>query len=93
MGPGLWVGHWDAEAGHIAMPRVVWSSLATSWAKLGINHPVCPSPAVPPLPSSVPEQQPASPAFPAAWGQPVLTHGGSFTWGDAQPWMVPGAPS
>lgn len=43
VGPGLWVGHWDAEAGHIAMPRVVWSSLATSWAKPGINHPLCPA--------------------------------------------------
>ena len=85
MGPGLRDCRWDAEAGHTTVPRAVWSNLATSWGKLDINHPLCsppsPCPAVTPLPGSVPVQQPASPALPAAWGQPVLRHRGSFSWG------------
>lgn len=82
---GLRHGSWDAEAENPAMPRAVWSNLATSWGKLAINHPLCfppsPCPAITPLPGSVPVQQPAFPALPAAWGQPVLRHRGSFSWG------------
>lgn len=52
------------------MPRAVWSNPATSWGKLDGSHRLC-SPLCPVL----------SPALPAAWGQPVLQHRGSFSWG------------